>query len=78
MQVNKNEFTSINKFMDIFMKRQELWKHFTPEEFEKMTNAFYAMRSIIQRHEEQNRKTADYIAEKRKTNKNYARKVIKK
>lgn len=73
MQVKVGEFEAINKFMDIFMKRQMLREYFTEDEYQKMCDAFEAMRSIIARHESDNAKVAMRIANKRKTNKHYAR-----
>lgn len=60
---------------------QEKLKEFQGKDFEKLNHrqqlAIYDIADILgdvmDLHQKQNRKTADYINEKRKTNKNYAR-----
>lgn len=60
---------------------QEKLKEFQGKDFEKLNHrqqlAIYDIADILgdvmDLHKKQNRKTADYINEKRKTNKNYAR-----
>lgn len=60
---------------------QEKLKEFQGKDFEKLNHtqqlSIYDISAILDDvmdlHQKQNRKTADYINEKRKTNKNYAR-----
>ena len=77
MYIKKSEFEAIAKVI------YNQGHHYTPEgkHFESLPdemkealyNADIALINVCKRNEIQNRKTADYIANKRKINKNYAR-----
>ena len=76
MQVKKSEYDAIAKALELLPSGVN-FKELNAETQNIILNADNAMLNILRRKKDQNRKTADYIAEKRKTNKNYARKVKK-
>lgn len=72
MNIRVDEFNALQEAIMMLPVGDEFSK--LPKEKQSVIiNADTALCEIWSRHKKQNRKTADYIAEKRKTNKNYAR-----
>ena len=77
MFIKKSEFEAIasvlfNQSGD-FVPQGAEFENLPKEQQEAIVKADTAIVNILKRHKAQNRKTADYIANKRKQNKNYAR-----
>ena len=73
MQINKDEFEAIEKAL-MMLPHGEYFKRLNEETQAIIINADIAMVNILKRKKKSNKKTAEYIAERRKTDKNYARK----
>lgn len=73
MQIKKDEFEAIENAL-MLLPCGEWFKRLNDETQTIIINADVAMVNILKRKKKSNKKTAEYIAERRKTDKNYARK----
>ena len=73
MQIKKDEYEAIENAL-MLLPQGEWFKRLNEETQTIIINADIAMVEILKRKKRSNKKTAEYIAERRKTDKNYARK----
>lgn len=72
MFLTKEEFKAIEKALMLLPNGEEFRK-LNKEEQDIVVNANVTMINLLKKRKKNNKKTAEYIAEKRKENKNYAR-----
>ena len=73
MQIKKDEYEAIENAL-MLLPQGEWFKRLNEETQTIIINADIALVEILKRKKRSNKKTAEYIAERRKTDKNYARK----
>ncbi len=73
MNLTNNDFLAIEKALAL-LPHGEDFNNLTKETQEIIIKADQVMINLYKKKKANNKRTADYIAEKRKTNKNYARK----
>ena len=73
MYIKTSEFETIGDVLKEFVPQGEAFEALPKEQQEAIVKADMALMAILKRHKAQNKRTAEYIASKRKKNKNYAR-----
>lgn len=72
MNITYKEFDAIKKALELLPKGAG-FTELSPEEQRTIVDADVVMMNLLKKKERANKRTAEYIAGKRKTNKNYAR-----
>ena len=72
MFLTNKDFKAIEKALEL-LPQGEAFKNLDKESQDIIVNASVTMVSLLKKKEKNNKRTAEYIAEKRKVNKNYAR-----
>lgn len=72
MQITLEQFKTVEKAFALLPHGEE-FNRLNAETQETITNAEIALIKVLQRYKKEKKHTAEVIAERRKTNKNYAR-----
>lgn len=70
MQLNVEQYNTLMKLNSMIREHKDL---LNSDEIELLENADRVLAEVFAKHQKMNKKTAEYIAKKRITNKNYAR-----
>ena len=72
MFITNKDFETIKKALEL-LPHGEDFNGLSKEKQDIIVNADATMVSLLKKKEKDNKRTAEYVADKRKTNKNYAR-----
>ena len=71
--ITKDDFNKIEKALALYSSNPDKFKALSKEEQDIIIEADVVMVNLCKKRKRDNERTAEYIAEKRKTDKNYAR-----